>query len=352
MTGAGESGTGSELEVLAAPARWSGESAAAHVAADRGLAIGRLPGNETLDPFLRLAAAFLAEYAGHSRRAYQADLQAWADWCAHLGVHPFDARRHHIAAWNEQMTTAGSARTGKPMAPASIARRLSCVSKFYSHGIGVEVLDHSPVANARRPRVSDDSTTIGLSADELLRLLDAAEAHSTRFYALVSLLSYNGLRIAEALAADVDDYTWQRSRRVLRITRKGGRRSTEYVAPPTVDALDTYLTTGHPPTGPLFLATNGSRLSYQTAYEQIRRLAVKAGIPAGLAITPHSLRHTFVTEALAAGVPLQDVQDAAGHKDPRTTRRYDRTRLHPDRHPAYVLATHLQRQRSAGDPES
>ncbi len=31
----------------------------------------------------------------------------------------------------------------------------------------------------------------------------------------------------------------------------------------------------------------------------------------------------FVTEALAAGVPLQDVQDAAGHRDPRTTRRYD-----------------------------
>ncbi len=32
--------------------------------------------------------------------------------------------------------------------------------------------------------------------------------------------------------------------------------------------------------------------------------------------SPHSLRHTFVTEALAAGVPLQDVEDAAGHRDP------------------------------------
>jgi integrase/recombinase XerD len=55
------------------------------------------------------------------------------------------------------------------------------------------------------------------------------------------------------------------------------------------------------------------------------------------------LRHTFITESLAAGVPLQDVQDAAGHADPRTTRRYDHSRHNLDRHPTYVLAAHLRR---------
>jgi hypothetical protein len=48
-----------------------------------------------------------------------------------------------------------------------------------------------------------------------------------------------------------------------------------------------------------------------------------------------------VTEALAAGVPLQDVQDAAGHADPRTTRRYDRSRHNLDRHPTYVLVLNV-----------
>jgi len=77
--------------------------------------------------------------------------------------------------------------------------------------------------------------------------------------------------------------------------------------------------------GPLFLdRTRRSRLAYTTAFAQIRRLARKAGIPAANQITPHSLRHTFRHRgSLAAGVPLQDVQDAAGHRDPRTTRRYD-----------------------------
>jgi len=75
----------------------------------------------------------------------------------------------------------------------------------------------------------------------------------------------------------------------------------------------------------------------------IQRLVIKAGIPAAPSITPHSFRHTFITEALSAGVPLQDVQDAAGHTDPRTTRRYDHGRHNLDRHPTYVLAGHLRR---------
>jgi hypothetical protein len=42
--------------------------------------------------------------------------------------------------------------------------------------------------------------------------------------------------------------------------------------------------------------------------------------------------------SLDAGVSLRDVQDAAGHADPRTTRRYDRARYNLDRHPTYALA--------------
>jgi len=67
-------------------------------------------------------------------------------------------------------------------------------------------------------------------------------------------------------------------------------------------------------------------------------------------ITPHSLRHTFITETLAAGSPLQDVQDAAGHADPRTTRGYDHSRHNLDRHPTYLLAAHLQRADTSSAP--
>ena len=56
----------------------------------------------------------------------------------------------------------------------------------------------------------------------------------------------------------------------------------------------------------------------------LRPLAIKMAAHARcLCGIPHQ-RHAFVTLSLDAGVLLRDVQDAAGHADPRTTRRYDR----------------------------
>ena len=317
----------------------------------RGDAVQLLPGDQTQDPFTRLAAAFLLGYRTHSARGYLTDLRAWAAWCARLGVHPFDARRHHVDAYVRHLDTTPLTRTGRPMAPASIARRLSAISQLYDYGISVDVLTFSPVGNVRRPRVSDDSSTTALTRDELLRLLEAAEADSARSAALVHLLAYNGFRIDEILSANVSDYRHQHGHRVLRVIRKGGKTSAEPLAPPVTRALDDYLEqrdaesadAGAGSPAPLFINQAGGRLVYITAYKTVRRLARRAGLASADQITPHSLRHTFVTEALAAGAPLQDVQDAAGHADPRTTRRYDRTRKHHDNHPTYKLLTHLRR---------
>ena len=68
----------------------------------------------------------------------------------------------------------------------------------------------------------------------------------------------------------------------------------------------------------------------------VKRLARRAGITKR--ISPHSLRHSFITAALDAGVPLRDVQEAASHADPRTTIRYDRARQSLDRHATYIVA--------------
>ena len=71
--------------------------------------------------------------------------------------------------------------------------------------------------------------------------------------------------------------------------------------------------------GPVFLAADGRRLDRHAAGRIVRRTARSSGI--GKLVTPHTLRHAFITAALDAGVPLRDVQDAASHADPRTTMR-------------------------------
>lgn len=67
----------------------------------------------------------------------------------------------------------------------------------------------------------------------------------------------------------------------------------------------------------------------------LRPLAKVAVPDKANALHPHDLRHAFVTLSLDAGASLRDVQDAAGHADPRTARRYDRARHNLDRHPTY-----------------
>jgi integrase len=161
---------------------------------------------------------------------------------------------------------------------------------------------------------------------------------SPRSAALVTLLTFCGLRISEALGADLRDYGHDHGHRVLKVTRKGGKTARVPLAPPVVRALEAYL--GDRTSGPIFTAgADGHRYGYQLAYEQLRRLCRTAGLPAG--VTPHSLRHSYATESLRLGAALQDVQDALGHADPRTTRRYDRSRHNLDRSPNYLLASAL-----------
>jgi site-specific recombinase XerD len=59
--------------------------------------------------------------------------------------------------------------------------------------------------------------------------------------------------------------------------------------------------------------------------EAVRYILQKRQRQAGLdGITPHSLRRSYVSQLLAAGVDVFTVQKLAGHADAVTTARYDR----------------------------
>src|SRR4030081_165604 len=54
----------------------------------------------------------------------------------------------------------------------------------------------------------------------------------------------------------------------------------------------------------------------------VRKYAAALGLNRGS--SAHSMRATFITTALENGAQLEDVQKAAGHRDPSTTKLYDR----------------------------
>ena len=130
-------------------------------------------------------------------------------------------------------------------------------------------------------------------------MTSAAQASSTRSALCSSSRITAAVRSAcgprSASAAALDAYLADRARR-------GGLSDTRQLA------------------GPLLATAGGGRLRQGHLWDLVRRLARDAGIQAWDQLSPLCLRHSAITFALDAGAALRDVQDYAGHKDPRTTR--------------------------------
>lgn len=282
----------------------------------------------TTDREVIAAAGFLAGYSGRTRESYTLDLRQFVGWCREHGIGLFEVRRAEIELYARQLEELGRAR-------ATIGRRLSTIAGFYRYATEEGLIPHSPAANVRRPRLDYESHAVGLDRNELGAFLVAAGLSSARDHALASLLGLNGLRISEALGANIEDLGLERGHRTLVVRRKGGKVVTIPLAPRTARAVD--LAIGDRLEGPIVLGASGIRLDRHGASRVVRRLAKRAGV--NKRIGPHSLRHSFITAALDAGVPLRDVQEASSHADPRTTMRYDRARQSLDRHATYIVAT-------------
>jgi integrase/recombinase XerD len=295
----------------------------------------------------------------HTRAAYRRDVTGWLAWCAGRDLDPLRANFLDVNTYARALESSVDPRSGRPLTPATVARKLSGLSSWYDFLTKLRAVPANPVSGADRPRVDrDHSATVGLAPAEVDALLAAAEADTgptaARNRAALTLLADLGLRVGELVSLDLTDLGTERGHRSVRFVGKGGRARRRALAPGTAEAVDAYLasraaTEGVPVdrlTGPLLVTASGGRLDRHAMFRLVRRLARAAGLPAWANLSPHSLRHAFATTARAEGVPLEDVQDAMGHADPRTTRRYDRDRHNLDRDPAYAIWAARSRRRA------
>jgi integrase/recombinase XerD len=84
--------------------------------------------------------------------------------------------------------------------------------------------------------------------------------------------------------------------------------------------------------------TRGRRRMDPGAIDRVvRKYAGALGLDRGY--SAHSMRATFITTALENGAQLEDVQKGAGHRDPGTTKLYDRRGYNPEK-AASLFATY------------
>jgi len=278
---------------------------------------------EIVSQTMPVAALLAGQISPNTRRAYQQAVSHFADW---IGGDLQGVTREQVTAYRNEMLGAG-------YAAGTIAQRLSVLSQLFEEAKFAGVVDRNPCERVKRPRVSDESTTAGLTEKEAAAMLATCDrcTKGARDYALLKLAFYTGLRRAEIVSATWGDLTQDRGHWILWVTGKGGKRAKVKLQVHVKRALDEYAAKSGrviAPTSPLFVATQHNRGEVPMDDSSVAYIVKTAAKRAGIAkrISPHSLRHTAITLALDGGATVRQVQSFARHSDPKTTMRYDRNR--------------------------
>ena len=166
-----------------------------------------------------------------------------------------------------------------------------------------------------------------ITSGELSALLDACDqsAGGVRDAAMIAVLYSCGLRRAELVTLDIEDYDVEAG--TLLIRGKGDKERLAHVVAGAAAALADWLTLRGEAPGSLFhpVRKGGAilhgRLTTQAIYHVLAKRAAQAGVKA---LSPHDFRRTFVSDLLDAGADIATVQKMAGHAQVTTTARYDR----------------------------
>jgi integrase/recombinase XerD len=280
-----------------------------------------------------------SQKSARTRRAYKQDV---THFMRRFGIRtPDELRRvdhRAVIAWERMM------REHEGAAPSTIRRRLAALSSLFKHLVRHGAATRNPVVDVQRPAINrEEGSTPAFSKAQARRLLDAPPADTVaglRDRAILSVGLQIGLRRAEIAALAVGDLNQNRGFDALRVIRKGGRREALAINPQAAARIRAYLElAGHGGDhgGPMFRPMRGNakphdpagRMDPDAIDRMVRKYVASIGLTRGY--SAHSMRATFITTALENGAQLEDVQKAAGHRDPSTTKLYDRRGYNPEK---------------------
>ena len=275
----------------------------------------------------------------HTSAAYRRDLARYTAQLAAAGVQELaDVTPAHVGAYAASLAEGVPGPDGSwvrpPLAPASIARAVVAVRSLHRFAVTDGLTTTDPAAEVHPPRPARRLPK-ALTLDQVQLMLDRPStetAEGLRDVALLELLYGTGARITEVVDLDVDDLTRALSGppdelAALRVLGKGSKERVVPLGSYARQAVDAYLVRGRPAlvgrgrgTPALLLNARGTRLSRQSAYAVLRRVAEEAGVPGE--VSPHTLRHSFATHLLDGGADVRVVQELLGHASVTTTQIY------------------------------
>lgn len=244
--------------------------------------------------------------------AYRSYLRRFELWCGENGLDfkalvPREIKAFRNWLVNEKLST------------SAVNMIIYTTKAFYDFLMEEGIVNGNPVIAKRLIIRTKDNPPRFLSDDELNRILPFINKDQHRLVYLTMLST--GLRVGEAAALLPQDVIVKNKAVLLRVrSGKGAKEryvpvTDEQVAKELLQLRDSKSLFDVGPQPTLF----GRHKA--TLIRHAKRIAIKTGVD----FTTHRLRHTFATNLLAGGEPLDVVQDIMGHENIATTRRYAKT---------------------------
>ncbi|MFD3698499.1 tyrosine-type recombinase/integrase [Streptomyces sp. NPDC058646] len=243
----------------------------------------------------------------------------WGDWQVAA------IQWEDVSAWITELCEKPG-KSGRVLGAQRVIKTYRVLSMTMKHAVFSKRISTSPCHDHDLPRPDDEDEHVYLTYDQLEALASAAGEYRL----MILTLGYCGIRWAEASAIKtgrllvpkrririVQNYTDVRGELALGPVKNHEKRSVP-LPRSFADELGT-LAQSKGPGDLLFAAPEGGPLRYNNFRSRVFDPAVKAAGLDGMGITPHKLRHTAASLAIAAGADVKVVQLMLGHKDAAMT---------------------------------
>jgi site-specific recombinase XerD len=203
---------------------------------------------------------------------------------------------------------------------STVSTKVKCMKAFVRFLIEETVI-HPELLFRRLTIKVPEPLPRAIPLDDVRQLLSVIKEVGDR--AMVLVLLRTGMRIGELLKTKISHVLIRERKIVIFEGEKNRVGRVVYLSDDALRALKAWVRERDPRKEYLFYAQGRDTMCYTTARTMFHRYLLKAGLDhKGYSL--HSLRHTFATELLNAGMRLECLQPLLGHNSLEITRRYAR----------------------------
>jgi len=144
---------------------------------------------------------------------------------------------------------------------------------------------------------------------------------------MLELLYSSGLRVSELVNLQLQDFHFEAG--FLRIVGKGSKERIVPMNRRAKEKIQRYIHESRPLllkqrlSGHVFVTSRGAPMTRQRFWQTMKAY----GKDLGMAISPHTIRHSFATHLLEGGADLRSLQKMLGHSDISTTQVYTKVTM-------------------------